>query len=494
MKQYRILILSGLLAAASIAGGCSKWLDVSPKTQMKEDEQFSSRQGFIDALFGVYQRSAADSLYGNNLSFGMLDVLAGRYENKAGTGNWYGQLARYNYTFNAAGGLNVEREVSEVWATAYACIAQANYILRNVDKGRAMLGDQAYQIIKGEALALRAFFHFDLLRLYAPVPNAANNDKPAIPYMDAFTIQPQARQTVGQIITRCEQELLEAEQLLSVHTEIDQIAGNQNSTNPELFLMYRQNHLNYWAVKALLARLHLYKGDKVNALKYAQEVINSGKFMLMTSATLASTDPLTENSDLTFTPEHIFSIYASHIKRVADDLFKQSPVNNNEDTRDLYNTQTKVNNMYEASVPGYSTDIRLPIQAKSLWTVVNTLGYIYTKKYHADNQRNVRQRLIPVIRLPEMYYIAAEAAPTPAEGLVFLNTVRSARSLPALATAANLEVEIMKEYRKEFYAEGQLWYYFKRKNTATIPDGVGNPMTEAKYIFPLPLDEIQFGK
>ncbi len=67
-------------------------------------------------------------------------------------------------------------------------------------------------------------------------------------------------------------------------------------------------------------------------------------------------------------------------------------------------------------------------------------------------------------------------------------------ALPALATAANLEAEIMKEYRKEFYAEGQLWYYFKRKNTATIPDGAGNPMTEAKYIFPLPLDEIQFGK
>ncbi|RPD39619.1 RagB/SusD family nutrient uptake outer membrane protein [Chitinophaga barathri] len=493
MKHYRILILSGLLAATALLGACSKWLDVSPKTQMKEDEQFSNRQGFIDALFGVYQRTAADSLYGNNLSFGMIDILAGRYENKAGTGNWYGQLARYNYTFNASG-LNVERETSEVWATAYAAIAQANFILRNVDDKKSMLGEQTYRIVKGESLALRAFLHFDLLRLYAPVPGAANNGQPAIPYMDAFTIQPRARQTVGEIVSRCEQELLAAEELLSVHTEIDQIAGNQNSVNPDLFLMFRQNHLNYWAVKALLARLYLYKSDKVNAFKYAQEVINSGKFRLMTSADLASTDPVSENSDLTLTREHVFSIYASQLKRVADDLFKQSPNTNNEDTRDLYNTQTKINTLYESSVPGYSTDIRLPIQAKSLWTVVNSLGNVYTKKYHADNQRNVRQRLIPVIRLPEMYYISAEAALTPEEGLVFLNAVRTARSLPELATAANLEAEIMKEYRKEFYAEGQLWYYFKRKNTTTIPDGVGNPMTATKYIFPLPLDEIQFGK
>lgn len=492
MKIYRILILSGAIAATTLLGACSKWLDVSPKTQMKEDEQFSTREGIIDALFGVYQRSAADSLYGNNLSFGLIDVLAGRYENKAGTGNWYNQLARYNYTFNAAG-LNVEREISEIWATAYSCIAQTNFILRNVDNKKSLLGDQAYRIIKGESLALRAFLHFDLLRLYAPVPGDATNGEPAIPYMDAFTILPKERQSVGQIITRCEQELLAAEELLSVHTEIDQITNNQNSTNPDLFLMFRQNHLNYWAVKATLARLYLYKGDHVNALKYAQEVINSGKFRLMTAADLASTDPVAENSDLTLTREHVFSIYASHIKRVADDIFKAAP-NNNDDNRDLYNTQTKVNNMYEASVPGYGTDIRLPVQSKSLWTVVNTLGNIYTKKYHADNQRNVRQRLIPVIRLPEMYYIAAEASASADEGLVFLNAVRTARSLPELATAANLESEIMKEYRKEFYAEGQLWYYFKRKNTATIPDGIGNPMTATKYIFPLPLDEIQFGK
>lgn len=185
----------------------------------------------------------------------------------------------------------------------------------------------------------------------------------------------------------------------------------------------------------------------------------------------------------------------SDLRRVVEDIFKQSP-NNNNDLRDLYSTLSKVELMYEVTQPGYGTDIRIPGASKPLWTsatIVNVL-YVYTRKYYVDNQDNVKQRLIPVMRLPEMYYIAAEAAPTADEGLPYLNTVRTARGLPALATSANLEAEIMKEYRKEFYGEGQLWYYFKRKNTVTIPDGVGNPMTEAKYIFPRPLAEIEFGK
>lgn len=492
MKQYRILILGGIMAAASMLGACSKWLDVMPKTQMKEDDQFSTRQGYIDALFGIYQRAATDSLYGNNLSFGLVELLAGRYENKAGTGNWYGQLARYNYTYNATG-LNVENEIAEIWGTAYSCIAQANFILRNVEDGKPILGDQAYRIVKGESLALRAFLHFDLLRLYAPVPGDAGNGQPAIPYMDAFTILPKERQSVGQVVSRIEAELKEAESLLSVHTDIDQIATNQNSTSADLFLMFRQNHLNYWAVKALLARLYLYKGDKVNALKYAQEVIASGKFRLMTAADIVSTDPTALNSDMTLTYEHIFSIYVSQLKRKSDDLFKPAE-SFNDDGRDLFSAQAKIVTMFENSQQGYGTDIRLPVQARSFWTVPTVQGNIYTRKFHADNELNIRQRLVPVIRLPEMYYIAAEASASPDDGRVFLNTVRTARGLPELDNTTNLQTEIMKEYRKEFYGEGQLWYYFKRNNTANIPDGVGNPMTEQKYIFPLPMDEIQFGR
>jgi hypothetical protein len=204
-------------------------------------------------------------------------------------------------------------------------------------------------------------------------------------------------------------------------------------------------------------------------------------------------DPATNTSDITFTPEHIFSIYKSNLRRLTEEYFKPSADSRN-DNRDLYSTVTKVNNMYETAVPGYGTDMRIPAASKSIWSASTANGWIYTKKYYADNQENVKQRLLPVMRLPEMYYIAAEASATPADGLEYLNNVRIARGLPALTDASTLDAEIQKEYRKEFYGEGQFWFYLKRRNVTTIPDGVGNPMTEAKYTFPLPLVEIEFGK
>jgi hypothetical protein len=101
-----------------------------------------------------------------------------------------------------------------------------------------------------------------------------------------------------------------------------------------------------------------------------------------------------------------------------------------------------------------------------------------------------------LIRLSEVFYIAAEAAATPADGVDYLNAVRLKRGLVALASTISettLQTEIQKEYKKEFYAEGQLFYYFKRRNAARV-DGSTVNMTETTYTFPLPEDEIEFGQ
>jgi hypothetical protein len=484
-----------LCCLALLLGSCKKWLAVSPATQVTENEQFSSLQGFTDALFGIYQKGAGDNIYGNSLSYGVLDILAQRYENKTSTTDYYGQLARYNYTYNAGTVFNVLPRVEAIWRDMYADVAQCNFILSNVEPHKSVLAGNAYNIVKGEALGMRGMLHFDLLRLYAPAfLGGINAAAKAIPYMEQFTVTPQNRLTVQQVLDKCETDLKAAETLLSVYPTIDQIALNQGSTSADLFLMYRQNHLNYWAVKAILARLYLYKGDKANALKYAQDVIASGLFRFATAANI-SVDQLALTSDLTFSAEHIFSIYKSNLKATADSLFKPAENQATDDKYDLYSTQAKLDLIYEASVPGYGTDVRTLAATKSLWNVITTTK-IYSKKFYSDNAANVKQRLVPVVRLPEMFYIAAEASPTPEQGVVYLDSVRTMRQLPKLgtATAITLDAEILKEYRKELNGEGQLWFYYKRKNIVTIPDGVGNPMTEAKYLFPLPQNEIEFGK
>jgi hypothetical protein len=73
------------------------------------------------------------------------------------------------------------------------------------------------------------------------------------------------------------------------------------------FTSYTQNHLNYWAVQALLARVYLYKGDFDNADKYSKAVIGSNKFPLISSNIAAAVNII---RDRTFSQEHpVFGLF-----------------------------------------------------------------------------------------------------------------------------------------------------------------------------------------
>ena len=51
--KYTILKY-GMLAGTLLLGGCNNWLDVDPKSQVKQEVLFESEAGFQDALTGIY--------------------------------------------------------------------------------------------------------------------------------------------------------------------------------------------------------------------------------------------------------------------------------------------------------------------------------------------------------------------------------------------------------------------------------------------------------
>ena len=59
---------------------CNDWLDVEPKSQVKDKDLFSSETGFKEALSGVYSIMTQEYLYGKELTFGMLGVLAQEWD------------------------------------------------------------------------------------------------------------------------------------------------------------------------------------------------------------------------------------------------------------------------------------------------------------------------------------------------------------------------------------------------------------------------------
>jgi len=94
-----------------------------------------------------------------------------------------------------------------------------------------------------------------------------------------------------------------------------------------------------------------------------------------------------------------------------------------------------------------------------------------------------------------MYYIAAECANANADSLkatTLLDSVRAHRNLPVYTTPAlktdSVNTEIRKEYQKEFLGEGQMFYYYKRKNLPfqSLPYTKVPVVTGASYVFTKP--------
>lgn len=140
---------------------------------------------------------------------------------------------------------------------------------------------------------------------------------------------------------------------------------------------------------------------------------------------------------------------------------------------------------------GVATDYR----NQFVWKVAGR-PYPTSFKYQDGGNTSYNfNRTVPLIKMGEMYLIAAECEPDNTTALTYLNLLRTKRNLaalPATTTPSALVTAIMKEYRKEFLGEGQLFYYYKRTQTASIINGGSNTaqsLTTANYTFPIPLSE-----
>ena len=113
---------------------------------------------------GVYIKATDASIYGQDLSYGFIDVMSNTYSIDLSGGIFqYAQELDFN---NAT----IKNKASGYWNNLYYMIANCNRILENLDGKESLFPKGNFEIIKAEAKALRAFFHFDILRLYAPAP------------------------------------------------------------------------------------------------------------------------------------------------------------------------------------------------------------------------------------------------------------------------------------------------------------------------------------
>lgn len=455
-----------------LTSSCS-FLDIDTPGIVNNGKMFGNEQGFIDAMDGVYASMAAEGLYGKELSFGFIDEIAQLYFNDYGEGETtLTKSIDLKYRDE-----DVRERIDEIWGDAYNVISSANSIIDNAS-GHSYPG---LPHIEGEARAVRAMVHFDILRLFAPGMEKAESE--AIPYVDHFSITPFRRLAVKDVYDRITDDLERSYKLLS---ESPEISGRTPSNV----------YMNKYAVAALLARVHNWAGNHGEAAKYAEAALE-GDFQFTRDEQVKSLF-----KGYLANRECIFGLHAPNMYLdVRSNLYPTRLTESMLMVRDNYQT------LFE--VPTFtSTNNDYRYQAcfsKRTWTKSVTLCVkLYDKNY--DEDQIVPTGRIPgpnLIRIPEMYYILAESAYSSADtghALEYLNTVVTARGLRPLSledidTEAKFRRKLVGEYIKEYWGEGQIFFTYKRFNMDM--DGVNSKHFTASddvYVLPLPESEYENGE
>ncbi|SHM95244.1 SusD family protein [Chitinophaga jiangningensis] len=468
---------------------CKKFLDIKPETQVDRDELFNSEQGFKEALNGIYTKCAGSSLYGGQLTYNLLDVLAQNYQFNDINNQ---QIANFYYDNGT-----IKGAINEIWANAYGAIANCNYLLQAIDRDTTIFTNDNYHLIKGEALALRAYLHFDMLRLFAPsYVNGATLR--GIPYVTKVGTTSTPFSTVTASMDSVLKDLKAAKQLLTKDPILFSSYTVGYASDPattelkdaDLFMQNRRHRMNYYAVCGELARVYLYKNDYANALSNAEEVILSNKFPATKQEDFFQTD--IQKRDRIFYKELISCFYTEN-KSIIEDLQKRFTKQN----PDFSGTMVQVNDIYEIGTVG-AEDWRLKQWFLNTASATGGPDRAVLQKYYrnASPLTNIHPLVAPAIRLTELAYIAAEASydKDPKRALDYYNSARAMRGIGNTVTTVPAKADfielLIKEARKEFYGESQMFYMYKRLNHAvTINSTSSKPASNSIFVFPLPDDE-----
>ncbi len=495
MKTKLIHILGAFLIAL-FATSCEDWLDVTSSSEIKAEDQFKQEAGFKDALMGCYIGMTSPNLYARDMTWNIVDLLSQQYATLSSLAV-YEEMQQFEYETATA-----SSQIESMWTKMYTVIANVNNELTYLEKNKEVLEEVNHDIIKGELLGLRAFLHFDLMRLFG-YGNLAQrsdlSDKAAIPYVQSYdkNLTPQLSydQTFELMITDLDEALalLKQDPIYENATRDDDY---YDVINEDGFYDDRENRMNYYAVLALKARVLLWQGGIENitaAGEAAEEVINHSSAHLINSETY----PIT--SDPVLYSEHLFDLNVTAFEDIVDVFLDAAEAT---DYNSLYIPFTSAEELYETSNSNIgAVDIRFNTLLEDQLS-----GKVCVKLRQGSQGTNndSHPNMMPLIKLPEMYYIAAESymkreVPDLSKAIGYLNEVRGSRGIieeiPAETDMTLLNDELFKEYRKEFVSEGQLFFYYKRIGMDFIPGYSGvTAVDDDIYVLPYPDSETLFGR
>ncbi len=152
-----------LLASLVLLGSCKKYLDTVPDNILTIDDVFKTRANVTKYLGNIYAS--------------LPNEFNQRFEGSENSGDWTGASdeGKYNWDFNYTTIMNksawstTDGQVRVYWVNYYRAIRNATDFIQRIDAAPADISAAEKTKLKGEARGLRAFYYYQLLRIYGPV-------------------------------------------------------------------------------------------------------------------------------------------------------------------------------------------------------------------------------------------------------------------------------------------------------------------------------------
>lgn len=460
---YKLLLGFGVLTMSLSLPSCGDdFLNLTPSTALPAATAISDVEGAYAALYGVYDVLQDYGVYGcDMITYG--DVRGGDMQNVDRTGS----RALGFYTFNNRTPDNVR---ASLWTYKYYGLNRANLIIEALNNENSEITGEDRADVLGQALTLRALFHFDLVKLFG-VPYLKDKTAPGAAIADRSfpATAKKQRATVAETYDFIVQDLKEA------RTQLNTIKLKK----------VNKGFINYWAATALLSRVYLYMGNYDESFSLAKELIDSKVYQLVSNADYIA------SFGKDFSTESIFDL----IVTTADNEMRESigSVASPDGYAEIIASTVLIDLLNEDP-----KDVRLnflkPDKTKAL-------GY-FAKYPGRDGDYMINN--IRIIRLSEIYLNAAEAAlrkssVDQASANTYLNAIRKRANPDASDITATID-NVLKERRKELAGEGHRFFDIMRlglkvtrtggRNFLNADEAITVGWDEPLCVLPVPRREI----
>ncbi len=467
MNTKKIIYLFSLLLVMAGVSSCKKLLEIKESDAIAGEAALRTVTFVEQAVIGAYAGLGVEMSILLNSTLSDEVATAGEFYNAATTHEWqYGNTdvgIRDNFT-----AINPNYTIINRVNTALAALPGAD---------STKVGDEVKRrILRGEALFLRAYAHFELFRYYCANYDA---DGLAMPYMETSTIVPQARIKMGPYFQKLNADLTEAKGLLP-----------NNLTD--------LNRATVAAANALHARVALYQRDWVNAETYASAVISAVPLASRANFPGIWTDANTNEVVMRL-------IRTTQVGGRIGSLFRGVSANASNVGTVTWRPSNKLWDSYDQA-----NDVRFTsyLRDEPLLTAASRQSRVVFKYWGtgiATTNENVNNG--KVFRVAEMYLIRAEAraeqnkvsGANSAES--DLNTLRAARingyTNEVFSNKDAVITAIITERFKELPFEGHRFFDLKRRGlpvqrlVSDAPNAGATTLSANNFRFTLPIPQVE---